>query len=101
MLVQMVLDEARDYALSDFLHVAAFHTSRPFAHVPLGEDPTAWRARTLAAGRADRAARDAAEAAAAAAAAAAKTAQAAAAHIWQVTELPHVKGKTGEWLHGP
>lgn len=82
----MVLDEARDYALSDFLHVAAFHTQRPFARVPLGEDPVAWRERTLAAGRADRAARDAAEAAAAAAAAAAKqqAAQAGAAHIWHV-----------------
>lgn len=99
----MVLDEVREYALSDFLHISAFHTSRPFAHVPLGEDPAAWRARTLAAGRADRAARDAAEAEAAAAAAAAKAAQAAVAHVWQVAELSHMSARQmmpAKWPHG-
>lgn len=39
----MVLDDLHDDLLSDFVHIVAFHTSRPFVRVAVGADSEGWQ----------------------------------------------------------
>jgi hypothetical protein len=39
---QVVLDNLQDELLSDFVHIAAFHTSRPLVRVPVGNAAERW-----------------------------------------------------------